>query len=149
MFRAFALTLSGAGLLAGAAMAAAPTVGTALGTDSARIAAVLAGEHYQITRFEQLPEIISVTAVKEHRRLELALDSSTGTVIGAAEYEDRTTLDDAAVKAALAAQGYAVTGFKRDGDEIEVEATRDGRRWELEVDPRSGAIREMESEEKG
>jgi hypothetical protein len=47
----------------------------------------------------------------------------------------------------LAAQGYAVTAYKRERGEVEVEATKDGRRWELEVDPRSGEIREIEAEE--
>jgi hypothetical protein len=151
MFRTFIITLAGAGLLGGA-VAAAPTVGAVLGTDRVGIAAALSPDRYEISRFERVPDAISVTALSEHRRLELALDSATGAVIGVAEYDragdpERPAPDDAALKAMLADQGWAVTDFRRESDEIEVRATRDGRSWELELDPRSGRIREIESEE--
>jgi predicted fused transcriptional regulator/phosphomethylpyrimidine kinase len=46
----------------------------------------------------------------------------------------------AEIVAALAAEGYEVTKYERERREIEVEATRDGRRWEMKIDPQSGEI---------
>jgi hypothetical protein len=86
MSRPFTITLAAAGLLAGAAAAAAPTVGATLGTDSVDVAAALSGERYEVTRFERFPEAISVTALKEGSRLELALDPVSGAVIALSEY---------------------------------------------------------------
>jgi hypothetical protein len=150
MFRPFVITLAGAGLVAGAAAAAEPIVGATLGTDSARIATALSAEGYGIARYERLPDGISVAAVKEDRRLELALDPATGAVIGLSEYArsgpERPGVDDAAVHAMLAEQGYTVTSYERKRGKIEVYATKDGRRWELKIDPRSGRIREAEEE---
>jgi hypothetical protein len=151
MSRHIITTLATAGMFAGAAAAADPTVGATLGTDSAEIAAALAAESYDITRYEQLPDGISVTAVKQDRRLELALDSATGAVIGLAEYgfgaPERPGVRGTAVQAMLAEQGYTVTSYERESGEIEVDATKDGRLWELKIDPQSGRIREAEEED--
>jgi hypothetical protein len=154
MFRPFVITFASAGLLAGAATAAAPIVGTTVGHDAAGIAAALSAESYDITRFERLPEAISVTAFREGSRLELALDSGTGAVIGLAEYDRapaaRTRgVGFAAVQAMLAGQGYTLIDYQRETDEIDVHATRDGVLWELEVDPLSGRIDEVEAEAAG
>jgi hypothetical protein len=46
----------------------------------------------------------------------------------------------------LAEQGYTVTSYERESGEIEVDATKDGRLWELKIDPQSGRIREAEEE---
>ena len=46
----------------------------------------------------------------------------------------------AEIVAALATEGYEVTKYERERREIEVEATRDGRRWEMKIDPQSGEI---------
>jgi hypothetical protein len=152
MSRPFVITLATAGLLAGAAAAAAPTVGATLGTDSAEVAAALSGESYVVSRFERFPDAISVTAVKEDGRLELALDPVSGAVIALSEYDASDAprppgVDDAAVRAMLAEQGYAVIGYQRERGEIEVDATRDGKLWELEIDPQSGRIRAVEEED--
>jgi hypothetical protein len=148
----FVITLATAGLLAGAAAAAAPIIGATLGTDSADIAAALSGESYQVSRFERFPDAISVTALKEDSRLELALDPISGAVIALSEYDPSDApkppgVDDAAVRVMLAEQGYAVTGYQREPGEIEVDATMDGKLWELEIDPQSGRIRAVEEEE--
>jgi hypothetical protein len=151
MSRSIVMALATAGLLAGAAAAAVPTVGATLGTDPAGIAAALAADRFEITRFERFPGGISVTALNEGSRLELALDPASGAVIGVAEYDPSGApvpggVDDVAVKAMLAQQGYTVTKYKRERGEIEVDATRDGKAWELEIDPQSGTIRDVEEE---
>ena len=151
MSRSIVVALATASLLAGAAAASVPTLGATLGTDSTEIAAALSTEHFEVTRFERFAGGVSVTAFNEDSRLELAIDPASGAVIGVAEYDQSGApaapgVDDAAVKAMLVEQGYAVTKYKRERGEIEVDATRDGKRWELEIDTRSGTIRELEEE---
>ena len=50
------------------------------------------------------------------------------------------------ISSALAAQGYEVLKYEREDDEIEVYVRKDGRRFELEIDPTTGQILEVEDE---
>lgn len=51
--------------------------------------------------------------------------------------------DDAAITQKLTDAGYAVTRIEREDDEIEITATRDGRKYEIELN-RNGEVREIE-----
>lgn len=44
------------------------------------------------------------------------------------------------------ADGYRIVKYERERGRIEVYADRDGRRWELKIDPRDGRIVEVEAE---
>ena len=63
---------------------------------------------------------------------------STGDVIGTAE-ED--------IRAALTADGYEVHEIEVEDDEIEVEASRDGQLYEIELSADTGTILEIELED--
>lgn len=51
------------------------------------------------------------------------------------------------ISSALAAQGYEVLKYEREDDEIEVYVRKDGQRFELEIDPNTGQILEVEDED--
>lgn len=55
--------------------------------------------------------------------------------------------DEAAIRAALEADGYTVQNIEREDDEIEVHATRDGQAYEVELSAETGAILEIELED--
>lgn len=130
-------------LLAGPALAVEPELGAVLGTDAASIAAALKESGYDMTKFEQKTSQIEVYAVKEDRRVELQLDAATGAVVAADSRmrrgpETRPGMDDEAIRTSLRDQGYTIEKYEREHGEIEVYATKDGARWKLKIDPRSG-----------
>ncbi len=51
------------------------------------------------------------------------------------------------ISSSLAAQGYEVLKYEREDDEIEVYVRKDGQRFELEIDPKTGQILEVEDED--
>ncbi len=51
---------------------------------------------------------------------------------------------EADIRAALAAEGYVVHEIETEDGEIEVEATRDGKTYEVELSSDTGAILEIE-----
>ena len=53
---------------------------------------------------------------------------------------DHLGTTETAIRAALAAQGYAASRFEFEDGEIEVEATQAGRLFEFEVSPESGLV---------
>jgi len=53
---------------------------------------------------------------------------------------DKLGTEDAAITAKLVAAGYDVTEIERERDEIEIEATRNGRAYEFELDPKTGEV---------
>ena len=61
------------------------------------------------------------------------------------EYDE--TAGDDAIRTALDAQGYDVVKYERKQREIEVYAKRDGRLWELKLDPVTGELRSAEQED--
>lgn len=54
---------------------------------------------------------------------------------------------EAAISASLAAQGYVITRFEAEDDEIEVDATLDGVAYEIEISPQDGTVLEVELDE--
>jgi len=53
-------------------------------------------------------------------------------------------LSNSQLRTMLEEKGYKVLKIERETNEVEVYAKRDGQRWELELDPTTGRIREME-----
>ena len=51
------------------------------------------------------------------------------------------------ISSALAEQGYEVLKYEREDDEIEVYVRKDGQRFEMEIDPETGKILEVEDED--
>lgn len=144
-------TTLAAALAAGNAFAAEPTVGARLGTDLTEIATALTAESYDITRYEARADRIAVTAVRQDSRLEITIDPATGNVVALAAggrfgAPDRPGVDDDAVRTMLAAEGYEITKYERERGEIEVYARRDGKLWEIEVDPLTGRVTKVEEE---
>lgn len=139
-------------LLAGAAFAAEPTSGANLGTSIEDISASLSADGYEMTKYEREGNRIEVYAVRDDTRYELYVDATTGEVtqMEMAARRGPSSLpgvSDDQVRASLQALGYQVTGFERERGEIEVYATKDGRRWELKIDPRTGGILRSEAED--
>jgi len=56
--------------------------------------------------------------------------------------------NEEAIKTKLEAQGYVVMEIEKEDNMLEVEVTLNGKEFELEVDPKSGAIIKIEEEEK-
>ncbi len=139
-------------LLAGAAFAVEPTLGAKLGTSIEDISAALSADGYELTKYQREGNRIEVYAVKGDARHELYVDVTTGDVtkIETVARRGPDTLpgvSDDQIRTSLQALGYDVTGFERERGEIEVYATKDGRRWELKIDPRTGGIRKSEAED--
>lgn len=150
-----AFTLAG---LATAALAVAPEKGAVLGTDAAQISAALAADGYQISRYRAAPALIQVTAVKDGEKHFMLVSTRDGAVIkhktGSAAPADpaaATALTVPAVPAELAeklaAQGYELRRVKNEGYELEAYALRDGRMYELKLDPATGDILRVEAED--
>ncbi|MBW4709766.1 PepSY domain-containing protein [Roseobacter sp. YSTF-M11] len=57
---------------------------------------------------------------------------------------DALGASEADVRAALKAQGYVITEVELEDGEIEVEATRDGKAYEIEVSAETGIVLEIE-----
>lgn len=145
-----------AALLAIPALAVEPTPGAALGTDAAEIARALAESGYEMSKYEREGDRIEVYAVRRGERTEVYVDARTGRVVkiesesgsgGSSEVRTVPTTDDGQIRTALAARGYDVVEIERKRHEIEVYANRDGRRWELELDPVTGDIRSVKAED--
>lgn len=151
MLRTMLLTGVAAAIVAGSAFAVEPAPGAKLGATAAEIGAALAADGYDTTRYEREGARIEVRAIKGDRRIEMYVDPATGEVV---ELESRLRrgpdprpgADDEQIRASLAAQGYEVTKYERERGEIEVYVSKDGRRYELKIDPRSGEILKVEDE---
>jgi len=151
MLRTLVLTGTAAAIVTGAAFAVEPAPGAQLGVTAAEIGKSLDADGYDMTRYEREGGRIEVRAIKGDRRIEIYVDSSTGKVV---ELESRLRrgpnprpgADDEQIRASLAAQGYEVTKYERERGEIEVYALKDGRRYELKIDPRTGEILKVEDE---
>ena len=81
-----------------------------------------------------LPTMLSVLLAGAAFAVEPSLGANLGTSI-----ED--------ISAALSADGYEMTKYEQEGTRIEVYAMKDGRRWELKIDPRTGGIVRSEAED--
>ena len=58
-----------------------------------------------------------------------------------------SNIDDSKIRSNLSAQGYKIVKYEREHGKIEVYAIKDGRRWELKIDPRTGKVLRIESED--
>lgn len=139
-------------LMAGAAFAVQPAPGANLGRSIEDISAALSADGYEMTKYEREGNRIEVYAVKGNARHELYVDATTGEVtkIETAARRSPSSLpgvSDDQIRTSLQALGYEVTGFERERGEIEVYATKDGHRWELKIDPRTGGILRSEAED--
>lgn len=150
--RRIAFAALSAALLAGPVAAAEPTLGTVLGTDAAAISAALAADGWEMVRYERETGRIEVYAVRDDVRVEAKLDAATGAVV---ETESRArggrgpvdpAVDDA-VRARLTADGYDIRKMERGRGRIEIDADRDGARWEIRADARTGEILKIERED--
>jgi TusA-related sulfurtransferase len=138
--------------LAGAAFAAEPEMGAQLGTTIEDISASLSADGYELTKFEKEGNRIEVYAVKGDTRHELYIDALSGEVTklemtargGPSSLPGASDQD---IRASLLEQGYEVTKFERERGQIEVYANKDGRRWELKIDPKTGNILSTEAED--
>lgn len=139
-------------LLAGAAFAVEPSLGANLGTSIEDISTALSADGYEMTKYEREGNRIEVYAVKGDARHELYVDATTGEVTKIETTARRGPaslpgVNGDQIRASLQALGYDVTGFERERGEIEVYAMKDGRRWELKIDPRTGGILRSEAED--
>lgn len=68
----------------------------------------------------------------------LAADLMPGTTLGTDAKTIVTTLAD---------QGYDVIEFEREHDRIEVMVSKDGRRWEMKIDTKTGKITRVKTDD--
>lgn len=139
-------------LIAGPATAVEPEPGARVGSGPAEIAAALAESGYTIRKYEAKGRRLEVRAVRDGRRVAFQVDAATGTVVAVGPGPDAGLSawggpDDESIRAALRQQGYAIVKVERKRREIEVYADRDGRRWELKIDPRTGDVLRIEAED--
>lgn len=152
MSRIFIPILATAVLLTGTSLAAEPALGVKLGSSATEIGAALGSEGYDMTKYEREHGRIEVTAIKEQRQIKAYVDAATGEVVEIASREGggqwaRPGAKDEQIRTSLAAQGYEIVKYEREQGEIEVYALKDGRRWELKIDPRNGRVLRAEEED--
>ncbi len=70
-----------------------------------------------------------------------------GLALAAVSVGDQLGTTEAEIRAALTAQGYEITEFEIEDDEIEVEAAFNGEMLELEIAPDTGLVIEIEAED--
>ena len=139
-------------VLAGAAFAVEPTLGAKLGTTVEDISAAVAADGYELTKFEKQGSRIEIYAVKDDARHEIDVDAATGEVVKVEMSARRGPSplpgkSDDAIRTSLKDQGYEIAKYERERGQIEVYANKDGRRWELKIDPQTGNIMKVESED--
>jgi len=139
-------------LLAGAAFAAEPTLGTKLGTSMEDISAALSADGYEMTKFEKEANRIKVYSVKGEKRYEVCINATTGEVTRTEMSARRGPsplpgISDEEIRTSLQAQGYELTKYERKRGQIEIYANKDGARWELKIDPQTGNILSVETED--
>lgn len=146
------LWAAAATLLTGAAVAVEPTPGAKLGTTVQDVSAALSEDGYEMTSYEREESRIEIYAANGNLRHEIYVDAGTGevTVVETAARRGPWPLpgpSEQDIRAALAEQGYEVVGFERERREFEVYAVKDGRRFELKLDPRTGDTLRVEAQE--
>lgn len=150
-----ALTLAAFIGMAGMAHALTPDKDDVLGTDAMTIGQALSEQGYELTRFNLAPALIKVTATKDGQRHLMLISPRDGIVISHKTGAARSTQPVTApwispipgLAAKLAEQGYEVKRIKDEGYELESYAMRDGKLWELKLDPTTGAILKAEIED--
>ena len=139
-------------MLAAPVLAAEPKLGTALGTSTIEISSTLDETGYELTKYERQVPRIEVYALREGHQTQISVDAATGKVIAVASRSEPIptaddVLDEDRIRTALQAQGYEVLKYERERGEIEVYAMRDGRQWELKLDPVTGKVIDVEEED--
>ena len=76
--------------------------------------------------------------------LALALPAGLAAAAAAGSYAGKS---EAEITRYLEAEGYQVGEIETEGDEIEAHATKDGVAYEIEIDPQSGKIEEIEEDD--
>lgn len=151
MKRQFLIPATLSVLMTGAAFAAQPTLGAKLGTSLNDISTALAADGFEMTKYEREGNRIEVYAVKGGTRHEVYVDAVTGEVTRAQTRdrrgpEPRPGISDSDIRAALQADGYDITEYERERGKIEVYAMKEGRLWELKIDPMTGKTLSVEAE---
>ncbi|NOD64633.1 MULTISPECIES: PepSY domain-containing protein [unclassified Ruegeria] len=77
----------------------------------------------------------------------LAAFVTPGLALAQINVNDVLGSSEGAIRAALEAKGYSITKFEVEEDEIEVYASLDGKTYEIEVSPETGAVLEIELED--
>ena len=139
-------------ILALPVLAVEPQPGALLGTQAADIARALAESGYEMTKYEHEGNRIEVYALGRDLDAEVYVDAATGRVLESEQYDSRggrsdLSADHWAIRTALEAQGYHIVKFERKRQGAEVYAERDGRLWELTVDPATGDVLRAEAED--
>jgi len=148
-------SLAAAGLAASSAFAVAPDEDAVLGTDAATISVALAQDGYAVTHYAQAPAVIRITADHNGTRHRILVSPRDGTVISTQALTagflpsaaSPATANAPNLAMTLAAQGYDLRRVKHEGHELEVYALRDGRLWELKLDPATGDILRIEAKD--
>jgi hypothetical protein len=139
-FAALSLCLA----VAAPALAVEPQAGAQVGSDPGAIAAAMGESGYAVTRFEREGGRIEVRVEKDGRSLRFDVDAASGRIArlreGGGAPGDRVGTTDAEIRASLTAQGYEVRKIERDDGVMEAYALRDGKRYEIYVDPNSGEV---------
>lgn len=60
---------------------------------------------------------------------------------------DTLSTTEDAIRAELESQGYVISEIEYEDDEIEVEATLNGQAYEIDINPETGAVLEVELED--
>lgn len=143
-------TLVAAGLAA-AAIGATAEKGTILGTDVAAISSALTQDGLELVRYDRTADRIRVVATRNGERHLIQISVVDGSVI---DHQAASTVPASdpvfppeALAEKLAAQGYELRRAEIERNKLEVYATRDGRLWELKLDPATGAILTVEAED--
>jgi hypothetical protein len=140
-----------AAILAVPVLAVEPQANAVLGTSPTEIARSLAESGYEMTKYEHEGGRIEVYALKQGRKTEVYVDAETGRVMRiespySSDARLGSSADDQEIHTALAAQGYDIVKYERKQREIEVYAERDGRLWELKLDPVTGEVSSTKEE---
>ena len=151
MLRTLFLTGTAAVLTIGTALAIEPAPGAKLGTTATEISTALGADGYDMTLYEKRRDGIAIRAIKEDRRLDLTVDPSSGEVVAMESRlrrgpDPRPGVDDDQIRTSLVADGYDIIKYERERGEIEVYASKDGRRYELKLDPKTDEILKIEGE---
>jgi len=138
-------------LLAGAAFAVEPAVGVKLGQTPMEVSVALDVDGYQMSKFELEGRKIEVRAIKDDQRIYMKLDPQTGEVthLTSRPRGGRTPMgvETTELLSSLKSEGYEVEEIERERGRIEAYASRDGARWELEIDAATGRTIRAERED--
>lgn len=148
MKKAILLSASVAALIAGAGLAAEPKPGMKLGINAKEIGATLDQHGYRVIEIEQDDRRIEVEAVKDAQRFKFYIDPATGVAKKTTHYGNQANAErNTAIRRVLEDNGYELVRIEQEHGKVEAYALKDGRKWELELDPESLQILRSELED--